>query len=204
VGPLKKTIPEVSKPAQRAKGTRWATFPSPVMCVNPTAALAASLAKEEAAALATTLVNGCFDERTLRPLPRYALGALALTATEQKSSDVFVLSRDHHPEGTPAGQCVSRLAVCRPVAQDELGQLAAGCAVIYTQAYSFTAEERPLTSDIPVLYSHAGTVRVSDAEREALYTATWEGDDDQGRRHEYSEVYEIWEVQRFIGLAYAK
>jgi hypothetical protein len=174
------------------------------MCVNPTTAYAASLAQEEAAVLATTLVHGCFDERTLCPLPRYVLDALPLTAAEQQASDVFVLTGHHHPEGTPAGQCVSRLAVCRLVPHDEVGQLPAGAAVIYTEAYSFTPEERPLTSDIPVLHSLVGTVRVSDGQREVLYTATWEGDDDQEQRHEFSELYEVWEVQRFIGLTYAK
>lgn len=174
------------------------------MCVNPTTAYAAALAKEAAAALATTLVHGCFDERTLCPLPRYVLDALPLTAQEQATSDVIVLAGPHCPEGTPAAQCVSRLAVARFVPREQWGQLAAGCAVIYTETFKFTEDERPLVSHIPTLFSHAGTLQVSDGKREVLYTATWEGNDDQERSHEYGELYELWEVQRFIPLAFAK
>jgi hypothetical protein len=174
------------------------------MCVNPTTAFAATATVTLTHTAAEYLVNGCFDQRTVRPLPRYVLDALGLTADEQKSSDVFVLGGDHHPEGTLSAQCVSRLAVCRPVHQDDLGQLAAGNTVIYTEAYTFTENERPRVSHIPVLCSHVGTVRVSDGVRELLYTSTWEGDDDQARSHEYSELYEVWQVRRFIALAYAK
>jgi hypothetical protein len=169
------------------------------MCVNPTTANFTTLATT-----APDLVHGCFDERTVRPLPRYALDALPLTADEQKNSDVFVLNGYQHPEDTPAGQCVSRLAVCGLVPQTERGQIAAGSTIIYTEVYKFSEEEQPLISHIPSLCSHVGTVRLSDDERELLYTSTWEGNDDQDRSHEYGEVYEVWQVQRFIALAYAK
>ena len=169
------------------------------MCVNPTIAAFTTTATPT-----SNLLDGCFDERTVRPLPRYVLDALPLTDDEQKNSDVFVLSGDHHSENTPTAQCVSRLAVCRPVGQADWGQLAAGNAVIYTEVYKFSEEEQPLISHIPSLCSHVGTVRLSDDGRELLYTSTWEGNDDRDRSHEYGELYEIWQVQRFIALAYAK
>jgi hypothetical protein len=174
------------------------------MCATPTTTtttIAVTTAQVDGIDL--ELVNGCFDERELRPLPRHVLAALSLTADEQRNSDVFVLNGYQHPEHTQAGQCVPRLAVCRPVPHLEWGQLVAGCAVIYTEAYSFTEEERPL-SHIPSLCSHVGAVRLSDDERELIYTSTWEGGEDQDRSHEYGEVYEIWQVQRFIEIAHAK
>jgi hypothetical protein len=173
------------------------------MCANhPTFATTATVTLAPTAV--SCLVDGCFDERTLRPLPRYALDALPLTATEQQNSDVFVLCGNHHSEDTPAAQCVSRLAVCRLVPQYEWDELAVGSAVIYTEAYTFTKAERPRISHIPVLCSHVGKVRLSDGGRELLYTSTWEGNDDQARSHEYGELYEVWQVQRFIALAYAR
>jgi hypothetical protein len=132
------------------------------------------------------------------------LDALPLTADEQQHSDVFVLNGHQHPEHTPAGQCLSRLAVCGLVPQTEWGKIAAGSTIIYTDVYKFSEEEQPLISHIPSLCSHVGTVRLSDDKRELLYASTWEGGDDQDRSHEYGEVYEVWQVQRFIALAYAK
>lgn len=174
--------------------------PQPIaMCVNPTTAAFTTTAN-----LTSNLLDGCFDERTVRPLPRYVLDALPLTDDEQKNSDVFVLNGHQHPEQTPLSQCVSRLAVCRLVPQTEWGQLAAGNAVIYTEVYKFSEEEKPLISHIPTLCSHVGAVRLSDDERELLYISTWEGGDDQDRSHEYGELYEVWQVQRFIALAHAK
>jgi hypothetical protein len=169
------------------------------MCVNPTTAAFTTTATPT-----SNLLDGCFDERTIRPLPRHVLDALPLTADEQQHSDVFVLNGHQHPEHTPDGQCVSRLAVCRPVAHLDWGQLAPGSAIIYTEVYKFSEEEQPLISHIPSLCSHIGTVRLSDDERELLYTSTWEGDDDRDISHEYGELYEVWQVQRFIALTYAK
>lgn len=160
------------------------------MCVNPK--------------FVSNLVNGCFDERTLQPLPAHVHGALSLTADEQRTSEVFVLSGDFYPGGTPAELCVSRLAVCCPVPLDSWGQLAAGDTIIYTEAYRFTEQERPHVSHIPVLCSHVGVVRLSDKKRELLYTASWVGNQDDELSHEYGEVYELWQVRRFIALAYAR
>jgi hypothetical protein len=173
------------------------------MCAT-TLTFAATAPVTLAPAAVSYLVDGCFDERTLRPLPRYALDALPLTATEQKNSHVFVLSGGHHSEDTPTAQCVSRLAVCRLVPQREWDELAAGSAIIYTEVYTFTEAERPRISHIPVLCSHVGTVRLSDGGRELLYTSTWEGNDDSDRSHEYCELHEVWQVQRFIAIAYAR
>jgi hypothetical protein len=168
------------------------------MCANPTTALLA------ASNIAAHLVHGCLDERTLHPLPAYVLDALPLTADEQENCAVFVLSGDYHDEATPTAQCVSRLAVCRPVLEGEWGQLAAGNTIIYTEAYQFTEEERPHISQFPVLCSHVGAVRLSDDERELLYTSSWAGNHNDQLSHEYGEVYEIWLVERFISLAYNK
>lgn len=168
------------------------------MCVNPTTA---TLATEN---ITTNLVHGCLDERTLHPLPAYVLSALPLTADEQQNSAVFVLSGDFHDEDTPREQCVSRLAVCCPVPLTAWGQLAAGSTIIYTEAYQFTEEERPHISQYPALCSHVGTVRLSDAKRELLYTSSWAGFHNDELSHEYGEVYEVWQVQRFIALAHAE
>jgi hypothetical protein len=146
----------------------------------------------------------CFDERELRPLPTYVLAALDLTAAEKENATVIVLTGDHHPEETAPEQCVSRLAVCRPIHRAALSKLAAGAVIIYTEAYKFTVKERPFTAHIPTLHSHAGTVRFSDTERGLLYTTTWEGNYNEERSHQYGDVYELWQVQRFITLAYAK
>jgi hypothetical protein len=174
------------------------------MCVNPTFAAFVNLNTLADQSDAIHLVDGCLDERTLRPLPTYVLAALPLTADEQQHSAVFVLSGDLHDEVTPTAQCVSRLAVCRPLPMDEWGRLETGNEIIYTEAYQFSEQERPHISQFPALCSHVGTVRVSDDKRELLYAVSWVGNHNDQLSLEYSEVYELWQVQRFIALAYAK
>jgi hypothetical protein len=37
-----------------------------------------------------------------------------------------------------------------------------------------------------------------------LYTESWSGNQNDHLSHEYTDLYEAWQVQRFIALAYAK
>jgi hypothetical protein len=147
----------------------------------------------------TTLLSGLADERIFRPLPSFTLDALPLTDQERQNATAFILSGDFHKDGTPEAQCVPRIAVCRPVPLAELGNLAAGSTIIYSEIFKFTEDQTP-----PTLCSHVGTVSLNDGKRGLLYTSVWVGNTDDELSHEYSEVFEVWQVQKFITLAASK